>query len=266
MQTIDAPNPSWLRNHGGGGLIRSALLGGVAAAAMLAAPQAALAQDAGASAEDDMAGAIIVRARKQDETLQEVPVTVTVIGGDTLDKYGVDQVADVASRVPTLNVQVGGSGSGGQLSLRGVGSSNISAAFDSAIAFDFDGVQVSTMRLVQAGFFDTAQVEVLKGPQAANFGRGSLAGVISYRTKRPSTEWTGRASVTAGENGYQEMAGNISGPIFGETLTFKLGARYYDYDGHGYYDDYHVYDDYNYYDCYYIPPTLLVAMTRHVPV
>src|SRR3546814_14039689 len=63
----------------------------------------------------------------------------------------------LAARVPTLNIAVGGSGSGGQLSLRGIGSSNVSAAFDSAVALDFDGIVVSSMRLVQSGFFDVAQ-------------------------------------------------------------------------------------------------------------
>ena len=150
----------------GGSLLRHSLLGGVACLALAGLSGTALAQDAETGAqeaeEDFGSNVILVQARKQTETLQEVPVTVTVIGGETLDKYGVDQVAEVVSRVPTLNVQVGGSGSGGQLSLRGVGSSNISASFDSAVAFDFDGVQVSTMRLVQAGFFDTAQIDVLK--------------------------------------------------------------------------------------------------------
>jgi len=118
-----------------------------------------------ASAQDadelDESNVITVIARKQTEALQEVPVTVTAIGGDTLEKYQINEIADVVSRVPALNVQVGGSGSGGQISLRGVGSSNISASFDSAVAFDFDGVQVSTMRIVQAGFFDVQQIDVL---------------------------------------------------------------------------------------------------------
>ncbi len=57
---------------------------------------------------------IIVNARKQDETLQETPVTVTSISADTLDKFQVNEVADVVSRIPALNVQVGGSGAGGQ--------------------------------------------------------------------------------------------------------------------------------------------------------
>lgn len=171
---------------------------------------------------------IIVQARRQDETLQEVPVTVTVIGGETLEKYNVDQVADVVSRVPTLNVQVGGSGSGGQLSLRGVGSSNISAAFDSAVAFDFDGVQVSTMRMVQAGFFDTQQIDILKGPQSLFFGKSASAGVFSIRSAEPTSTWEvgGKASYELEEKGWV-FGGHISGPVT-DTLGIRLAGQFTD--------------------------------------
>ncbi|MFW5633841.1 MAG: TonB-dependent receptor plug domain-containing protein, partial [Erythrobacter sp.] len=168
---------------------RRALLAG-AALSCLALPEAAFAQTMGTSeAQPSDANVIIVQARRQNETLQEVPVTVTAIGGETLQRFNVDQVADVVSRVPTLNVQVGGSGSGGQLSLRGVGSSNISAAFDSAVAFDFDGVQISTMRLVQSGFFDVEQIDVLKGPQSLFFGKSASAGVFAIRSANPTPDW-----------------------------------------------------------------------------
>jgi iron complex outermembrane receptor protein len=210
--------------------VRSALMGTAACLTLAAMPSFAFAQDA----DDDEAGTpegetvILVQARKQTESLQEVPVTVTAIGGETLEKFSVDNVADVTSRVPTLNVQVGGSGSGGQLSLRGVGSSNISAAFDSAVAFDFDGVTASTMRLVQPGFFDVAQIDVLKGPQSLFFGKSATAGVFSLRSADPTANWEvgGRASYEFEEKGYL-LEGYISGPI-SDTLGVRLAAQWND--------------------------------------
>ena len=92
---------------------------------------------------------VIVTARRQDETLQDVPVNMTSVGRDQLDNYQLDQPVEIASRVPNFSIQTGGSGSGGTLNLRGVGSSAISAAFDSAVALDIDGVQISRMRMVQ---------------------------------------------------------------------------------------------------------------------
>ncbi|QTD55202.1 TonB-dependent receptor [Parasphingorhabdus cellanae] len=153
-------------------------------------------------------------------------MTVTAIGGDTLEKFQVDQIADVVSRVPALNVQVGGSGSGGQISLRGVGSSNISAAFDSAVAFDFDGVQVSTMRMVQAGFFDVEQIDVLKGPQSLFFGKSASAGVFSIRSANPTPDWEMGVKVSQEfeENG-TVIGGYISGPL-SDTLGIRLAGQY----------------------------------------
>lgn len=216
-------------------IFRAALLGTAGLLALPIAPSAAHAQSApqpAAGADADVqhstAGEIIVTARKKDETLQEVPVTITSVGAETLEKYNVKEAADVASRVPTLNVQVGGSGSGGQISLRGVGSSNISASFDSAVAFDFDGVQVSTMRLVQSGFFDTAQIDVLKGPQSLYFGKSASAGVFAVRSADPTKTWEVglKGNYEFQERGYQ-VGGYISGPLT-DTLGIRLAAQYND--------------------------------------
>lgn len=217
-----------LRARIASGGMRRALLCGAALSGLAAMPSAVFAQDAAEAtaetAKDE--NVIIVQARRQNETLQEVPVTVTAIGGDTLQRYNIDNVADVTSRVPTLNVQVGGSGSGGQLSLRGVGSSNISAAFDSAVAFDFDGVVVSSMRLVQSGFFDVEQIDVLRGPQSLYFGKSATAGVLSLRSANPTSTWQvgGTGSYEFEEQGYL-VNGFISGPIT-DNLGVRLAAQY----------------------------------------
>ena len=197
-----------------------------AAAGCLILPSVAYAQ--AAADENNDADTIYVLARKQTETLQEVPVTVTAVTTETLDNYGVNQVADVASRIPTLNVQVGGSGSGGSISLRGVGSSAISASFDSAVAFDYDGVVISTMRLVQAGFFDVKQIDVLKGPQSLFFGKSASAGVFSLHSADPTKSWEvgGKASYEFEEKGYV-VGGYISGPI-SDTLGVRVAAQYND--------------------------------------
>lgn len=210
--------------------LRTALLCGAAVGGALALPGVAHAQDAESAETVPEDRVIVVQARRQNETLQEVPVTVTAIGGETLQRYNVDQVADITSRVPTLNVQVGGSGSGGQLSLRGVGSSNISAAFDSAVAFEYDGVVVSTMRMVQAGFFDVEQIDVLRGPQSLFFGKSATAGVLSLRSANPTADWEVgmRASYEFEEKGYL-LSGYISGPL-SDTLGIRVAAQFNDID------------------------------------
>ncbi|MEM7666951.1 MAG: TonB-dependent receptor [Pseudomonadota bacterium] len=213
-------------------MLRRTFLSSAAIAISVAMPNAAFAQDGQLEevAEEQGEDVILVQARRQTESLQEVPVTVTVLGNELLEQYGVDQVADVVGRVPSLNVQVGGSGSGGQISLRGVGSSNISAAFDSAVAFDFDGVQISTMRLVQAGFFDTQQIDILKGPQSLFFGKSASAGVFAIRSADPTPEWEvgGQAQYEFEEEGYT-VNGYISGPVT-DTLGIRVAAQWNDID------------------------------------
>jgi iron complex outermembrane receptor protein len=207
------------------GTVKCLLLGTAASLAISGFVTPAMAQD---DVEEEDSRVIIVNARKQDETLQETPVTVTSISTETLDKFQVNEVADVVSRIPALNVQVGGSGAGGQISLRGIGTTNISAAFDSAVAFDFDGVSISTMRLVQASFFDVEQIDVLKGPQSLFFGKSASAGVFSVRSANPTQNWEvgGKASYEFEEEGYT-VGGYISGPV-SDTLGVRVAAQYQD--------------------------------------
>ncbi|WP_448586817.1 TonB-dependent receptor [Thermaurantiacus sp.] len=205
----------------------SGLLAGTAALAILA-PGTAWGQASTAAGTAEEVGEIIVTARMQAETLQDVPVTVSVMGGEEIERYGFTQISQVVSRIPGLNVQVGGSGSGGQLSLRGIGSSNISAAFDSAVALDFDGVLVSTMRMLQAGFFDVAQIEVLRGPQSLFFGKSASAGVFSIKSADPTPEWSvsGFAQYEFEEKGYL-VGGFVSGPL-SDTLRIRVAAQWND--------------------------------------
>ena len=213
-------------------IVRNGLLASSAMLAAMLLPQAAFAQETTAPQASEDAdvpqGEIIVTARKQNESLQEVPVTVSVVGGKTIEDYHLTKPEDVAGRVPTLTVQVGGSGSGGSIALRGVGSSAISASFDSAIAFDFDGVQVSTMRLVQAGFYDVGQIEVLKGPQSLYFGKSASAGVFSLKSADPTPTWQfgAKASYEFEEKG-KVASGFLSGPL-SDTLGIRVAAQYTD--------------------------------------
>lgn len=184
------------------------------------------AEDAGARVLEE----IVVTARRQDETLQDVPVTITSVGGKQLNNFQLDQPAEIAARVPNFNIQTGGSGSGATLNLRGVGSSAISAAFDSAVALDIDGVQISRMRMAQAAFMDLEQVDILKGPQSLYFGKSASAGVVSFRSANPGEEF--EAKVGGGYDFEQEgyyIDGFISGPVT-ETLGARLAVRYTDTD------------------------------------
>ena len=183
-----------------------------------------------AQANNDVIEEIIVVARNTEETLQEAPVAVSALGEDTIDAFRIDEATDLLSRIPALNVSVGGSGAGAQITLRGVGSSFISNAFDSAVALNYDGISVSTQRLLQSAFFDVDQVAVLKGPQSLYFGKAASAGVLSLRSANPTDEWEAslKASYEFEEEG-TTFGGYISGPIT-ETLGVRVAAEFQDID------------------------------------
>jgi iron complex outermembrane receptor protein len=198
-----------------------------ATSTLLALPTLSLAEteDAGDSME-----VVTVIARNYKESLQDVPVAVTTIGEDAMNAFRIDEATDLVSRIPALNVSVGGSGSGAQITLRGVGSSFISNAFDSAVALNYDGISVSTQRLLQSAFFDVEQIALLKGPQSLYFGKAASAGVLSLRSANPTDEWDygAKTSYESQEEG-TTLGGFVSGPI-SDTLGVRVAAEIQDSD------------------------------------
>jgi len=168
---------------------------------------------------------IVVTARKRTESAQKVPATVTSLTGATLDQFQIDTIAEIGARVPNFGMIKGGSGTGGAVFLRGIGTNPVSAAFDSAIAFNIDGVINNTMRLVQNSFLDLQQVDVLKGPQSLYFGKSATAGVIAMRSRDPGDEFETELKASYEfEDETRLYSGYVSGPMgsrFGARLAFQ---------------------------------------------
>lgn len=164
---------------------------------------------------------VIVTARQQSETLQDVPVTIAALTEADLDRYNITSLVDAAKMVPNMVIAQGGSGNGSSLRLRGIGSSSISAAFDHSVALNLDGVVVNRGRFIHNSYLDMSQLEVLKGPQSLYFGKSATAGVVSITTNDPGDEFEfqlGGGIETEYDGTFYEMV--ISGPI-----TETLGAR-----------------------------------------
>ncbi len=164
---------------------------------------------------------VIVTARQQAETLQDVPVTVAAFTEQDLDRYNIRDLQEAAKLVPNFHINKGASGSGTNIYLRGVGSSSISAAFDQSVALNIDGIVVNRGRFIYDSYLDMGQLEVLKGPQSLYFGKSATAGVISITSNDPGEEFEVEASAayeTEYEQTYTEFV--VSGP-----LTDTFGAR-----------------------------------------
>ena len=179
---------------------------------------------------------IIVTARQQAESLQDVPVTVSVMSEMDLDRYNITTLTDAAKMVPNFRINAGGSGNGSNIYLRGIGSSSISAAFDQSVAINIDGVVVNRGRFIHNAYLDMSQIEVLKGPQSLYFGKSATAGVISIKTNDPTEEFEAEFGVGfESEHETTFFEGVISGPLsdnllarlaFGTSETDELRQNY----------------------------------------
>lgn len=165
---------------------------------------------------------VVVTARQQAETLQDVPVTIAAMTEADLDRYNITNLVDAAKMVPNMLVAQGGSGNGSNLRLRGVGSSSISAAFDQSVAVNLDGVIVNRGRFIHNAYLDMGQIEILKGPQSLYFGKSATAGVISVTTNDPGDEFEFQVSA-----GYEsEHAGVTTEAVISGPISENFGARF----------------------------------------
>lgn len=174
---------------------------------------------------------IVVTARRRAETLNSVPVVVSVIGSQAIARNNASDLSKIAELTPTVIVGAYKSNGGGSIAIRGISSPANQAGFEQAVSVAIDGVQTSDGRVAQLGFFDVQQVEVLKGPQALLFGKNNTAGVISIKTKDPTDrlEFSGRQSYEfVGDESTTDLA--VSGPL-GDNFGARVAVRYRYLDG-----------------------------------
>ncbi len=211
---------------------KSILASGVAFTA-LATAMPAIAQDADepatATAEAAPTGnAIIVTARRQSETLAEVPSAITVFTEDTLRAAGIERADDFAQLTPGVTIVTGTAEAGDtQINIRGI---NGARDAESSVALVVDGIlKTNTAQLNQVQG-TLRQIEILKGPQGALYGRNAAAGAIVIQTAKPSDVIEGRVLVSAAEDSTYQANGYISAPV-GENAGFVLSGNYFTTDG-----------------------------------
>lgn len=203
---------------------RNLFLAGAAATALLtvAAPVAAQNADPEASSVDD----IVVTARRREESLQDVPIAVTAFTEEVLQERGIEDLSDVARYTPGVQLQQAFGRDGDRPVIRGA--SNILVS-DGKVGIFLDGIpwfgDFSTLDL------DTAQrVEVIRGPQSAVFGRGTLSGAINVVTRRPGDNFSGRVSYSLGSDDRLAFSGVVSGPLL-PGFGVMLGVTRNDVEG-----------------------------------
>jgi outer membrane receptor protein involved in Fe transport len=205
------------------------LLGASVLAMATAAP--AFAQEDG-SADDDQdtrrLSTVSVTATQRVASIQDVPIAVTALDAESLEKAGVADITNLPQLSASFNMSNSQSESGGStLRIRGVGTTGNNAGLESAVGVFLDGVYLSRPGVALADLVDLEQIEVLRGPQGTLFGRNTSAGALNIKTKAPNlSEVDGFLNATMGNYDANGIQAGVSIPLIEDQLGIRLSGAF----------------------------------------
>ena len=169
---------------------------------------------------------VTVTAERQEQSIFEVPISVTSFDSETLEKYQITNLKDLEVRVPGLQF-----GLDSPATIRGIGSLYRGVGGDVAVAQYSNDLYFDEPYGVVSSLYDIERVEVLRGPQGTLYGRNAIAGAINYINKRPSTEAfdVGALAEVASFNGFR-LNGFVNQPL-SDTLSLRVTGEWQSSDG-----------------------------------
>lgn len=217
---------------------RQLILAGVALGSLVGAAPAFAAEqpadvEAPAAAAEDAGEAIVVTAsRRRDEDVQDVPVAISVISADALEKRGDFTLGQIQQQVPSLQV-FSFNPRNTNINIRGLGS-NVALTNDgleNGVGFYIDNVYYGRVGLSQFDLVDLQSIEVLRGPQGTLFGKNTTSGVINITSRKPSfdPEFSGEASI--GNYGFRQVRASASAGIAPDLLAVRISGAISGNDG-----------------------------------
>ncbi len=205
-------------------ITKSVLLGSIALIACMANPAFAQVAEDGATEDAD----IIVTARRQNERLVEVPASVSVLTADTLAKTGVTTAEGFAQLTPGVTIVTGTAEAGDtQINIRGI---NGARDAESSVALVVDGILKTNTAQLNQNQGTLRQIEILKGPQGAIYGRNAAAGAIVISTLKPGDRLEGGIKASYANENSVEGSAYIAGPV-SDSAGFVLSGYYRTTDG-----------------------------------
>ena len=221
--------------------LRAALVAGAAigitlpavAFAQAAKPESSEAQPAKDDPADSASSGneIVVTATKREQTLQDVPVSVSVTTAETIERAQIRDIKDLASVVPSLRVAEHQSSAQTDFNIRGFGNGANNAGIEPSVGVFIDGVYRSRSAAQIADFPDVSRVEVLRGPQSTLFGKNASAGVISIVTAAPKFHTSGDNEVSYGKYNSLVIKSLLTGPLT-DTLAYSIASGFNRRDGY----------------------------------
>ena len=173
---------------------------------------------------------IVVTAQKRVESLNDVPIAVTALSGDGLERAQIRDVAELQQLAPSLVVNSTTGAATTILTIRGIGTAGNNTGLEQSVGVFIDGIYRGRIGAAMTDLIDIEQVEILRGPQSTLFGRNTSAGVVSINTRRPEYEWGGVTDIAVGDFGLTQVRGSITGPI-SDSVAFRLAGAFYERDG-----------------------------------
>jgi iron complex outermembrane receptor protein len=173
---------------------------------------------------------VMVTAQKRAESLQDVSVAVSWLGGDRLTDGNLAGIEDIQAMVP--NVSAGTDFGIAKLFIRGIGLNSSFAGVDPGVALHVDGAVISSSYAQMSSFFDLERIEVLRGPQGTLYGRNAVGGSFNLITRKPTDELEGYLRVTLGDYDQTLVEGAVGGPI-SETVKGRVAVRTDSRSGYG---------------------------------
>ena len=203
------------------------LLGSAATAAFLAAPASAQTADAHQAApvvDDDKV--IVVTARRREESIQDVPLSITAISGEALAKNGTLEITEIAQEVPNLTLEVSrGTNTTLTAFIRGVGQQDPVAGFEAGVGLYVDDIYLNRPQGAVLDIYDVERIEVLRGPQGTLYGRNTIGGAIKYVTAALPDETEIKVRGTYGSYNQADLIVTASTPVSDSLKVGVSGAR-----------------------------------------
>jgi iron complex outermembrane receptor protein len=167
---------------------------------------------------------VVVTARKQEESSQDVPIAMTAIS-EQLTNSTIRNLTDLNGFAPNVTIAEDGSrgGGGAVINIRGISPTRSDDnSFDAPIGVMIDGIYLGTLAGQVLENFDLERVEVLRGPQGTLFGKNTVGGVINVIRSRPTGELGARIKATLGQDGQQEFRAVVNTPVIEDVLAAKF--------------------------------------------
>ncbi len=175
---------------------------------------------------------VIVTAQRKSESLQEVPISISALSQESIEKTDTHDLSTLAVQVPGLTFAPFAPGQN-IIALRGASSNDDGAGTDSSIAVFIDDVYLGRASNINPELFDLERIEVLRGPQGTLYGKNTIGGAINIISTTPNTEnFEAKFKVSAGNFGQLNLGGLVSGPL-SDTWAAKLAVSSRTRDGFG---------------------------------